>query len=798
MSVVTPLLSVGSTMSIRQNSLIVLALASIFFLAACVKEKEDVSSEVEVTKVNVTPSSASLAVGESVTLKATALPTNATSKTVTWKSVDASIATVSSNGTVTGVKPGQTMIEATSSNGKTGACVVTVNSPAEPPSTTGTLFRLVDGGSHSVSLSTTADNIFRLSVTGGDPYVFSDALSSTLDNDLQVIEFEYTSTGPIDNLQIFYCFGGTPTEPNSQKYGPLAATTSFLKFSADISSFRTSGWGRPGDKIRIDPGDVNGIVVVIRNITVRKMTEAEKQAAEERQNKENAKKEMAKHLAEYLAKTYPSKVEKVEVTADKVVIDGTIGGTGTYLLAEICPWQDVTEMGTFPYTAPIEGSSTFTITLDRKVSAREGIDYDRVFSKWAVVKVEGETHTLDSHARYADEVAPIRSMPAATLRNKKGLGAGNIDLYYSDCKEMDCGSVTMNVLLSGIINSKGSDYVYGGIPYAIGNWRAEVDRMVSKCKDAKVVVSAIILTPVESAYKDPENTGGNYTMPNLTTSEAFNMYAAALTFMAERYCNDNPGRIHHWIMHNEVDMADDWTNMGDQPMMRLLDRYVKSMRICYNIVRQYDQNASILGSYTHNWTQADGGYAPKEMLESTVAYSEAEGDFRWGVAYHPYPEDLTKPKFWVNDTRSTWDLNTKYITFKNLEVIDKWIKLPQNLYQDGTKRLLFLSEQGTNSPSYSAADLTLQAAGGAWAWKKVSRLDGIDAIQWHNWADNKVEYGLRIGLRSFDADGWNALDPKPVWYVWKAGGSAEESAVFDQYLRTLGLSSWDEIMHDME
>ena len=112
--------------------------------------------------------------------------------------------------------------------------------------------------------------------------------------------------------------------------------------------------------------------------------------------------------------------------------------------------------------------------------------------------------------------------------------------------------------------------------------------MVANCKKAGVVVSAIILTPVESAYKDPENTGGNYTMPNLTTAEAFNMYAAALTFMAERYCADTPGRIHHWIMHNEVDMADDWTNMGDQPTMRLLDRYVKSMRICYNIVRQYD------------------------------------------------------------------------------------------------------------------------------------------------------------------------------------------------------------------
>ena len=120
------------------------------------------------------------------------------------------------------------------------------------------------------------------------------------------------------------------------------------------------------------------------------------------------------------------------------------------------------------------------------------------------------------------------------------------------------------------------------------------------------------------------------------------------------------------------------------------------------------------------------------------------------------------------------------------------------LNKDGTKRLLFLSEQGTNSPSYSPSDLALQAAGGAWAWKKVSQLDGIDAIQWHNWADNKVEYGLRIGLRSFDADGWSALAPKPVWYVWKAGGTSEESAVFDQYLPTLGIKSWDEIMRKMD
>lgn len=174
-------------------------------------------------------------------------------------------------------------------------------------------------------------------------------------------------------------------------------------------------------------------------------------------------------------------------------------------------------------------------------------------------------------------------------------------------------------------------------------------------------------------------------MPNLTTAKAFNLYAAALEHMASTHCT--PGnRISHWIMHNEVDFANEWTNMGDQPMMRYLDRYIKSMRICYNIARQYDQNASVLGSYTHCWTLADGNYAPKKMLEATVAYSEAEGDFRWGVAYHPYPQDLTKPSFWIDDTQATYSLNSKYVTFKNLEVIDAWIRQKENFYKGKTKR----------------------------------------------------------------------------------------------------------------
>lgn len=506
--------------------------------------------------------------------------------------------------------------------------------------------------------------------------------------------------------------------------------------------------------------------------------------------------QMSANIKDYLAKDYPSKVTNVQVTSDKVIIKGNCGGSGTYLLAEITPWQDVTELEKYPYTQDLSGGG-FTVTVDRIVPNREGIRYDKVFSKWVVVKVDGDRQTLDSHARYADDVVPKKSPEAVPLRNKKGFGAGDIDLYFSDCKEMNVGSITMNVVLNDYIKGEGSGYSYGGQNYSLGAFKDYVDRVTRRAGEMDLVVSAIILCQTNSIFKDPENKGGNYTMPNLTTAKAFNLYAAALEHMASTHCT--PGnRISHWIMHNEVDFANEWTNMGDQPMMRYLDRYIKSMRICYNIARQYDQNASVLGSYTHCWAKADGNYAPKKMLEATVAYSEAEGDFRWGVAYHPYPQNLTKPSFWIDDTQATYSLNSKYVTFKNLEVIDAWIRQKENFYKGKTKRVLFLSEQGTNSPSYSESDLALQAAGGAWAWKKVSKLDGIDAIQWHNWADNKAEGGLRIGLRTFAEGSVSDLTPKPVWYVWKAAGTAEEDSVFDQYKTTLGISDWDSILNTVE
>ena len=87
-------------------------------------------TDVEVTEIKLSSSKLTLEIGESETLAATVLPENATDKSVSWTSDDEEIATVDSNGKVTAIAEGETVITVTSKNGKTATCDVTVNASA--------------------------------------------------------------------------------------------------------------------------------------------------------------------------------------------------------------------------------------------------------------------------------------------------------------------------------------------------------------------------------------------------------------------------------------------------------------------------------------------------------------------------------------------------------------------------------------------------------------------------------------------------------------------------------------------
>lgn len=74
-------------------------------------------TEVKVSSIKLNATSKTLYNGKSTTLKATFFPTNATNKSLTWKSSNTKVATVDKNGKVKALKVGNAIITATSTDG---------------------------------------------------------------------------------------------------------------------------------------------------------------------------------------------------------------------------------------------------------------------------------------------------------------------------------------------------------------------------------------------------------------------------------------------------------------------------------------------------------------------------------------------------------------------------------------------------------------------------------------------------------------------------------------------------------
>lgn len=522
-------------------------------------------------------------------------------------------------------------------------------------------------------------------------------------------------------------------------------------------------------------------------------------------------------LEAYLSREFPAAIRQVVVKKDTIHIEGSTGGqAGECLIAEIPIEASAGANPQAQDTGILKpgADGSFILDIPRR-RARDGRDCDRLLSRWQIVRKTADAYEALSPARYADEVVSrAPDLPPARLKNKKGLGGWHTGHLPGELEELGISAVTVNVMIHSLVALQAGEgttpFEWQGRTYHARTKALEqFDNTFREAQKRGVVVSAILLVanpakdsnPVVKLLGHPEATKeGIFAMPNLTSEEGSSLYGAILNLMAERWSRPDGkyGRVHHWIMHNEVDAGWEWTNAGEKPDIVYMDLYQRSMRMMDLIARQYDPNSQAFISLTHHWANKGHAkwYGSKRLLELLQRFCRTEGDFPWALAYHPYPQDLTNPRTW-EDGQATFSFNTEKITPKNLEVLDAYMKQPALQYR-GKVRAVHLTENGFNSRDYSEDQLAFQAAGMALAWKKMAALSSIQVWDYHNWVDNRHEGGLKIGLRKFPDEAGDPLGKKPIWHLYKALGTAEEDKVAEPYLKTMGIKGWGEILHPGE
>tara|TARA_R110002096_G_scaffold16106_45_gene55303 strand:- start:629 stop:2707 length:2079 start_codon:yes stop_codon:yes gene_type:complete len=607
--------------------------------------------------------------------------------------------------------------------------------------------------------------VWSFRTTGANPHFWTSALPITATPETHpILSFEYFSTADIKKLTV-----RIPRTGGSRHFSagmvPLAET--WHPFSIDLRLAEVPYASGPGNQIALILGTEIGHQFQIRNLQLRAPNQEEQRSAREREATRRLREEDAAAYLAYLKKESSTAKPNIRVGRELITIAGQLPKNGYSQFGVIEFQSHHPSHHSPPGKTAIEAQSPWKPAPYELAVPRFANQRDRAMSRWQLVGIDeaGRTHPLSpaTYPTMVDDEA-IRTLPQKQAKSFKGLGGIPALDPNHEIFELGIHHATVNIVLNGILSHSARP--------KWKPWRHErttwflnpallnrIDHNIRLLTERDIVVSAILLvgngrndsgTPVSTMVHPEALAMGKFAMPNLATPEGASAYRAVIHLLTERYTRENEeyGRVSNWIIHNEVDQSGTWTTMGEQPLPRYLETYLRSARLVHHSAGRYDEHARVFISLTHHWTKQSGGpqtYVVRDMVELFAEAARVEGDFNWGLAYHPYPQPMRQPDVWNNEV--THDFATEYITPRNLEVLTTYFDQPQFHFQ-GKPRGILLSEQGINALSLSPEDQRMQAAGIAYTMRKVALLPQVEAYHYHAYQDSPAaEGGLLLGLR---------------------------------------------------
>ncbi len=635
--------------------------------------------------------------------------------------------------------------------------------------------------SHDVAISE-QDGQIEILTTGHDPYVIWKVSAQPFSSGYHVLQFEYFAVEPIDDITAF--LGPPITEAGKFELPELTQAEGWQSYAADL--MLAAGKPLPADTklLRIDFGMRAGVRFRLRGVGLRRQTEAEVQRTLHAESVRQARIADGDSIKAYLSTDFDATFDRIEVLPETIRIAAE--STSSVRLHEILPSASISQTGLLCEKQPDLSDRRFTLEVERFVDGR-----DRLYSGWRLARA-AQSDGLPEYVSARHYPTSIVSLAAQTTRDRlrpksqKGLGGIDFNGPLDELPELGVHAMTVNLVLNGFVSEQGGEgreriddgrdnrpMYFNPAPFA------HYDRIIDFARRHNIVVSAIVLIPrgknpqTRSPFVHPDSDGGIYAMPDLTSPSGVHLYTNVLERIARRYRDPTraPGAITHWIAHNEIDFHTIWTNMGRQPREVVTETYYRSMRMISQAARQHDANATVFVSLTHHWNVPEDGdwrrLAPRDVLESLQRYSELEGDFAWGVAYHPYPQSLFATVSW-SDRDVTDDFDTPLITMQNLQVLGRFLQQPHMRDTSGRVRTVLLSEQGFHTADYTPRSQNFQAESLSYAMQRVKQMPWIESFHYHRWMDHPDEGGLKLGLRSLPTPAQPHGVRKQAWFVYQA------------------------------
>jgi len=340
------------------------------------------------------------------------------------------------------------------------------------------------------------------------------------------------------------------------------------------------------------------------------------------------------------------------------------------------------------------------------------------------------------------------------------------------------------------------------------------DKLIKEFTDRDVIMTLILLLPnVLDQYIQPyflkyPNTEATTTFmqPNTSNKYGAGYWGALMEFLAKRYSSENSeyGYVQAYILGNEIDGSFHYNAIvGPGQAAPLLEDYMeeyeREMRISNQAIKKYHPNNQIYISLTHFWNSSYEDYVAKEIVDYLTAKTLRQGNYDFGLTVHPYGVSLTKPEFWKGDLATNGfngSLNSTYITWSNLEVLQLYLEQPSKLC-NGKVRSVYITEGGVaSSSSGELKEITKmqQAAGVAYLYYKATQLSCVKAVSYYRLLDN-VGDGAYFGLLNGN---WQK---KPAYDVWKyidTQYSFDVSMPYLKYIEWTTMDGWTSITHSVE